>query len=220
VGRPLPKGSKRLREGARPTRSARMVLTYTRLLAGRVSLVDVLRENDRRRGDQSRVCPCERAYPPIGLRGGVRLPYALVDAAMPPIISGHLRAGKIWIDDALRGPARCRRVALRQRRVAAFVIVAPPGRTHAGKPDKPDCTSAPEQAPTSKPSRWSKSPKPECASEPPSGHAQLALRPRPDFQIASRQVPLFPVNSRSRVGAGRVLQSFGVPPRSVLFRRS
>ena len=48
MGRPLPKGSKRLREGARPTRSARMVLTYTRLLAGRVSLVDVLREKDRR----------------------------------------------------------------------------------------------------------------------------------------------------------------------------
>jgi hypothetical protein len=45
---------------------------------------------------------------------------------MPPIISGHLRAGKIWIDDALGGAARCRRVALRQGRVAAFVIAAPP----------------------------------------------------------------------------------------------
>ena len=43
---------------------------------------------------------------------------------MPPIIGGHLRAGKIWIDDALGGAARCRRVALRRRRVAAFVIAA------------------------------------------------------------------------------------------------
>src|SRR5258706_1977010 len=40
------------------------------------------------------------------------------------------------------------------------------------------------------------------------------FRPRPDFQIASRKAPLFPVNSRSRVGAGRVMQSFGVPPRA------
>ena len=37
----------------------------------------------------------------------------LVDAAMPPIISGHLRARKIWIDDALGGATRCRRIALR-----------------------------------------------------------------------------------------------------------
>ena len=36
------------------------------------------------------------------------------------------RARKIWIDDALGGATRCRRVALRQRRVAAFVIVGPP----------------------------------------------------------------------------------------------
>ena len=48
----------------------------------------------------------------------------------------------------------------------------PPGRTHAGKPDKTDRTSGPEQAPPSKPSRSSKLPKPECATEPPSGYAR------------------------------------------------
>jgi hypothetical protein len=57
----------------------------------------------------------------------VRLPCALVDAAMPPITrAGLFHASKIWIDDAHGGAARCRRVALRQRRVAAFVIVGPP----------------------------------------------------------------------------------------------
>src|SRR6266851_10372577 len=49
----------------------------------------------------------------------------LVDAAIMSS-RGHSRARKIWIDDALGGAARCRRVALRQRRVAAFVIVGPP----------------------------------------------------------------------------------------------
>ena len=39
---------------------------------------------------------------------------------------GLFRAREIWIDDALCRAARCRRVALRQRRVAAIVIVAPP----------------------------------------------------------------------------------------------
>jgi hypothetical protein len=58
-------------------------------------------------------------------RWGAVLPQALVDAAMPPIISGPSRGCKIWIDDALGGAARCRRVALRQRRVAAFVIIGP-----------------------------------------------------------------------------------------------
>src|SRR6266851_967558 len=49
----------------------------------------------------------------------------LVDAAIMSS-RGHSRARKIWIDDALGGgAARCRRVALRQRRVAAFVIVGP-----------------------------------------------------------------------------------------------
>jgi hypothetical protein len=48
---------------------------------------------------------------------------ALVDAAMPPITRGLFRAREIWIDDALCRAARCRRVALRQRRVAAFVVV-------------------------------------------------------------------------------------------------
>ena len=52
---------------------------------------------------------------------------ALVDAAMPPIARGPLRAREIWIDDALCRAARGRRVALWQRRVAAIVIVAPPG---------------------------------------------------------------------------------------------
>ncbi len=57
----------------------------------------------------------------------VRLPYALVDAAMPPITrAGLFHASKIWSDDALCCAARCRRVALRQRRVAAFVPVGPP----------------------------------------------------------------------------------------------
>jgi hypothetical protein len=48
--------------------------------------------------------------------------FTLVDPAMPPITRGLLRAPEIWIDDALCRAARCRRVALRQRRVAAFVI--------------------------------------------------------------------------------------------------
>jgi hypothetical protein len=46
-----------------------------------------------------------------------------VDAAMPPIMSSrhlHLRARKIWIDDALGSAARCRLGALRQRGIAAF----------------------------------------------------------------------------------------------------
>jgi hypothetical protein len=52
----------------------------------------------------------------------------LVDGAISPVTwsRGCLRARKIWIDDALGGAAQCRRVALRQRRVAAFVIVGPP----------------------------------------------------------------------------------------------
>jgi hypothetical protein len=43
---------------------------------------------------------------------------------MPPIMSsrGHLRARKIWIDDALGGAARCRLVALRQRGIGAFDV--------------------------------------------------------------------------------------------------
>ena len=45
---------------------------------------------------------------------------------MSPITRGLFRTRKIWIDEALGGAARCRRVALRQRRVAAFVIVGPP----------------------------------------------------------------------------------------------
>src|SRR3979490_711854 len=57
-----------------------------------------------------------------------------VDVAMPPITRGLFCARKIWIDDALGGAARCRRVALRQRRVAAFVIVGPPVRQLEGTP--------------------------------------------------------------------------------------
>jgi hypothetical protein len=46
---------------------------------------------------------------------------------MPPITrAGLFHARKIWIDVALGGAARRRRVALRQRCVAAFVIVGPP----------------------------------------------------------------------------------------------
>jgi hypothetical protein len=94
----------------------------------------------------------------------------------------------------------------------------PPGCIRAGKPDKPDRTSGPELVLPSKLSRSSKSPKPECASQPPSGQARRttpfapkmpfalrsAFRPRPDVQIATRQALLFPVNSRSRVGARSV----------------
>src|SRR5882724_4949956 len=45
---------------------------------------------------------------------------------MTPIISRrtHLRAGKIWIDDALGGTARCSLSALRQRGIAAFDVAA------------------------------------------------------------------------------------------------
>src|SRR5450631_3988095 len=43
----------------------------------------------------------------------------------------------------------------------------PPFRTCADKPGKPDRRSGPVRAPPSKPSQSSKSPKPECASEPP-----------------------------------------------------
>jgi hypothetical protein len=49
----------------------------------------------------------------------------LIDLAMSWITGPLFRASEIWIDDALCRAARCRRVALRQRRVAAFVIVGP-----------------------------------------------------------------------------------------------
>jgi hypothetical protein len=43
---------------------------------------------------------------------------------MPPIwFPGHLRARKIWIDDALGGAARCRLITLRQRGIGAFDVV-------------------------------------------------------------------------------------------------
>jgi hypothetical protein len=45
------------------------------------------------------------------------------------------------------------------------------GRTRAGKPDKPDHTSGPPLA-LLRSSRSSKSPRPECASEPPWGYAR------------------------------------------------
>jgi hypothetical protein len=51
----------------------------------------------------------------------------LVDAAMPPIARGPLRAREIWIDEALCRAARCRRLALWQRHVGAIVIVVRPG---------------------------------------------------------------------------------------------
>ena len=37
---------------------------------------------------------------------------------------GHLRARKIWIDDALGDAARCRLSALRQRGITAFGVEA------------------------------------------------------------------------------------------------
>jgi len=51
-----------------------------------------------------------------------------INAAMPRAMRPGrlLRAREIWIDDALCRAPGCRRVALRQRRVAAFVIVGPP----------------------------------------------------------------------------------------------
>src|SRR5437763_16091989 len=52
---------------------------------------------------------------------------ALVHTAMPPVTRRLSGVREIWVDDALCRAARCRRVALRQRRVAAFVIVGPPG---------------------------------------------------------------------------------------------
>ena len=61
------------------------------------------------------------------------------------------------------------------------------GRTHTGKPDNPDRTSGPEPVPPSKPSRSSKSPKPECASEPPSVDARGWRADRP--KIERREVP-------------------------------
>ena len=49
--------------------------------------------------------------------------FTLIDPAMPLITRELFHAREIWIDDALCRAARCGRVALRQRRVAAFVIV-------------------------------------------------------------------------------------------------
>src|SRR5882757_7334265 len=65
--------------------------------------------------------------PPVSLpESRCGIDKALVDVAMPPITRGRFRAREIWIDDALCRAARRRRVALRQRRVAAFVIVGTP----------------------------------------------------------------------------------------------
>ena len=49
---------------------------------------------------------------------------ALVDAALPPIISfrGHSRGRRIWIDDAHGVAARCRPSALLQRGIGAFDV--------------------------------------------------------------------------------------------------
>jgi hypothetical protein len=127
---------------------------------------------------------------------------------MPPITCWLFCARKIWIDEALGGAARCRRVALRQRGVAAFVIVGvdPQANRTFGPP--PSLLRSP---------RSPKSLRPVCASDPPGGPfaptIPFRLRPpsrhRPDFQMASRQLPCFQ-STRSRVGAGRVMQNF--PP--------
>jgi hypothetical protein len=69
----------------------------------------------------------------------------LVDAAMPQMTRGPLCTRKIWNDDALGCAARCRRVALSQRRVAGNHNSWPPAPSHAGKPDKRDRTSGPER---------------------------------------------------------------------------
>jgi hypothetical protein len=52
--------------------------------------------------------------------------HSLVDAAMPAMTRGLSRAREIGIDLAFGAAARRRRVALRQRRIAAFVIVGFP----------------------------------------------------------------------------------------------
>jgi hypothetical protein len=124
---------------------------------------------------------------------------------MPPIISGALCAGKIWIDDARGGAARCRRVALRQRRVAAFVIAGPPsphmqanrisrivglGPSRHRRQNRRDRQNRQSRNAHQSPLRVMRG----AARRSRSG-------PWPDFQVASRQVPLFPVKSRSRVWA-------------------
>ena len=48
-----------------------------------------------------------------------------VAAAIPPVTPGLFDARK-WIAEALGGAARCRRITLRQRRVAALVIALGP----------------------------------------------------------------------------------------------
>src|ERR1700676_5353286 len=59
----------------------------------------------------------------------------------------------------------------------------PPGCTHAGIPDKPDRRSGPPPV-LLRPSRSPKSPRPECASEPPWGlAAAIGLQFRVDAEI-------------------------------------
>jgi hypothetical protein len=127
----------------------------------------------------------------------------------PSIISGPLRVSKIWIDDALGGPARCRRVALRQRRIAAFVIVAPSPlidmqANRIGRIIRLGLSRCPCQDRCERQNRQSRnahSSLPKCSS-----HLRPPLRPQPDFPTASRQALLFPVNSRSRaLGRARVV---------------
>jgi hypothetical protein len=130
---------------------------------------------------------------------------------MPPIMSsrGHLRARKIWIDDALGGTARCRLGALRQRGIAAFdealfvaVELQADRIVRAIRLGPSRCRRQNRRDRQNRQSR--------------NAHQSLlrAVRAQNVFRVASasRQAALFPVNSRSRVGAARVMQSFGAPP--------
>ena len=65
------------------------------------------------KGNRSVVCAASYEARRFGVR-----------SAMPAITRGHLCPHKIWIGNALCREARCRRVALTERRVAAIDIVA------------------------------------------------------------------------------------------------
>ena len=137
---------------------------------------------------------------------------------MPPISrAGLFRAREIWIDDALCRAARCRRGALRQRRVAAIVIVGPPllvymqanrisrivrlgpsSRRRQNRRDRQNRQSRnAHQSLLWKIRGARRSSRPKCFSD-----CVLHSGPGRILQIASKPAPLLPVNSRSRVGPG------------------
>ena len=137
-----------------------------------------------------------------------------IDVAMPPVSPSRRRCFAppvIRVDDALCGATlRHCTVAARYRRTQSNSRSSP-GR-FASRPDRPGLKSGPERAPRSRPSRSSKSPKPECASEPLSRYAaNQHMQPTPPQD--KRPLVPFPVNSRSRVGAaGRRAPRMVQPP--------